>query len=774
MSIFKKLFKKDKERFKIPKSVQQAIPIETAYTDGVFQVGKKRYSKTYRFTDINYSVASDEDKRDMFLDYSAFLNSFDDEATTKITINNRVVNKTDLERGLLIPYRQDNLDGYRREYNEMLMDKAASADSIVQEKYITVTVEKNDIEEAKAYFSRIETDFTARLKKLDSKLIDLSANDRLHILHDFYRNGEDEAFDFDLKQTDRKGHDFKDSICPDSFEFKRDYFRIGDKYGRVIFLSDYASGISDKFVSKLTSLNRNLMLSIDISPVPAHEAVKNVEKTLLGVNTEITNWKRKQTSNGNYGADVPYDMAARKEKVEDLLNDINDRDQRMFMCVLTMVITADSMEQLNIDTKQVMMTAQSENCQMGKLTFQQYEGLRTVLPIGSCEIECKRTLTSESLAVLMPFRVQDIRHNNGIYYGINPISKNLILINRAELLNGNGFILGVPGGGKSFTAKGEIVEQMLAGKADIIIIDPEREYSPLVRAMNGEVIPISATSPYHINALDINKDYDESANPITLKSQFIMSLCQQIMGNLDTNPKHQSIIDSCARKIYREYINNGYKGTPPTLVDFRNELIKRTEPEAKDLALALELFTEGSLNTFAQNTNVDTDNRLICYDILDLGKQLMPIGMLVILDSILNRITANRAKGKKTYIFIDEIYLLFEYEYSANFLFTLWKRVRKYGAYATGITQNVEDLLQSHTARSMLANSELIVMLNQASTDRVELAKLLNISEEEMKYITNVDAGHGLLKIGSSLVPFENKFPHNSLYKLMSTKPGEA
>ena len=392
MSLFKKLFKKDKKRFKIPKSVQQAIPIETAYTDGVFQVGKKRYSKTYRFTDINYSVASDEDKRDMFLDYSAFLNSFDDEATTKITINNRVVNKTDLERGLLILYRQDNLDGYRREYNEMLMDKAASADSIVQEKYITVTVEKNDIEEAKAYFSRIETDFTARLKKLESKLIDLSANDRLHILHDFYRNGEDEAFDFDLKQTDRKGHDFKDSICPDSFEFKRDYFRMGDKYGRVIFLRDYASGISDKFVSKLTSLNRNLMLSIDISPVPAHEAVKNVEKTLLGVNTEITNWKRKQTSNGNYGADVPYDMAARKEKVEDLLNDINDRDQRMFMCVLTMVITADSMEQLNIDTKQVMMTAQSENCQMGKLTFQQYEGLRTVLPIGSCEIECKSCL----------------------------------------------------------------------------------------------------------------------------------------------------------------------------------------------------------------------------------------------------------------------------------------------------------------------------------------------------------------------------------------------
>ena len=420
------------------------------------------------------------------------------------------------------------------------------------------------------------------------------------------------------------------------------------------------------------------------------------------------------------------------------------------------------------------MTAQGENCQMGKLTFQQYEGLRTVLPIGQCEIESKRTLTSESLAVLMPFRVQDIRHNNGIYYGLNPISKNLILINRAELLNGNGFILGVPGGGKSFTAKGEIFAEVLAGQADIIIIDPEREYSPLVKALGGEVIPISANSDFHINALDMNKDYDESANPIALKSQFIMSLCQQIMGNMDVNAKHRSIIDNCAINVYKDFIANGYRGKAPTLVDFRNELIKRSEDEAQDMALALELFTEGSLNTFAQPTNVDTDNRLICYDILDLGKQLMPIGMLVILDSILNRVTSNRARGKKTYIFIDEIYLLFEYEYSANFLFTLWKRVRKYGAYATGITQNVEDLLQSHTARSMLSNSELIVMLNQASTDRLELAKLLGISDEEMKYITNVDAGNGLIKIGSSLVPFENKFPHNSLYKLMSTKPGES
>lgn len=339
----------------------------------------------------------------------------------------------------------------------------------------------------------------------------------------------------------------------------------------------------------------------------------------------------------------------------------------------------------------------------------------------------------------------------------------------------NSFILGVSGGGKSFAAKGEIINQVLSSDADIIIIDPEREYSQLVNAMGGEVINISATSDNHINAMDMNKDYGDGANPVILKSEFIMSLCEQLIGGTNLGAKQKSIIDRCTASVYRSYQQNDYQGHIPTLQDFRAELLQQDEPEAKELALAIELFTHGSLNTFAKQTNVDTNNRLICYDILDLGKQLMPIGMLVVLDSILNRITQNRAKGKNTFIFIDEIYLLFQHEYSANFLFTLWKRVRKYGAYASGITQNVDDLLQSHTARTMLANSEFIIMLNQASTDRLELAKLLNISDLQMSYITNVEAGHGLIKVGSSLVPFANKFPKNTkLYKLMTTKPGEA
>lgn len=374
----------------------------------------------------------------------------------------------------------------------------------------------------------------------------------------------------------------------------------------------------------------------------------------------------------------------------------------------------------------------------------------------------------------MPFRVQEISHKHGIYYGQNAISKNMIVADRKQLMNGNSFIVGVSGSGKSFAGKNEIVNLMLAGDADVILVDPEREYSSLVKAMGGEVIHISATSQNHINAMDLNKEYGDGANPVILKSEFVLSLCEQLIGGQNLGAKQKSIIDRCTAKVYWDYQSNGYVGEPPTLQDFHEELMQQPEPEAKELALAIELFTKGSLNTFAKHTNVDTNNSLICYDILDLGKQLMPIGMLVVLDSILNRITRNRAKGRKTFIIIDEIYLLFQHEYSANFLFTLWKRVRKYGAYCTGITQNVEDLLQSHTARTMLANSEFLIMLNQAPTDKHELAKLINISDEQMSYITDVNPGCGLIKVGSALVPFENKFPRNTkLYRLMSTKPGE-
>lgn len=768
------LLKQDKERFVVPRGVQDVIPIKAIYDDGIFQVGRDKFSKTYKFSDINYAVASREDKEAMFLEYSELLNSLDSGATTKITINNRRLNRANFEKTILLPLKGDALDEYREEYNRMLLEKATGANAIIQEKYITISVCKKNVEEARNYFARVGADLIAHFGRLGSKCVELEPDERLRIFHDFYRAGEETEFRFDIKETRRKGHDFKDFICPDSMEFTGDYFKIGERYGRVLFLREYASYIKDSMVAEMTDLNRNLMMSIDVIPVPTDEAVREAESRLLGVETNATNWQRRQNANNNFSAQLPYDIEQQRKEMKEFLDDLTTRDQRMMFTVLTMVHTADTKEQLDNDTEALLTTARKHLCQFGVLKFQQLDGLNTAMPFGVRKIESFRTLTTESLAVFIPFRVQDICHTNGVYYGQNVISKNMIIADRRQLLNGNEFILGVSGGGKSFTAKGEVINQVLAGNADIIIIDPEREYSPLVRALGGEIINISATSPTHINAMDMNREYGDGANPVILKSEFIMSLCEQLIGGNNLGAVQKSIIDRCTASVYRTYQQNNYTGEVPTLQDFRAELLKQSEPEAQEIALAIELFTNGSLNTFAKKTNVDTDNRLICYDILDLGKQLMPIGMLVVLDSILNRITQNRAKGKNTFIFIDEIYLLFQHEYSANFLFTLWKRVRKYGAYATGITQNVDDLLQSHTARTMLANSEFIVMLNQASTDRLELAKLLNISDTQLSYITNVDAGHGLIKVGSSLVPFANKFPKNTkLYKLMTTKPGE-
>jgi hypothetical protein len=767
-----RILKQERERLAIPRGVQNMIPIRRIWTDGIFLVGNK-YTKSFRFTDINYAVASREDKEAMFLAYSEVLNSLDSGATTKITIINRRLNRADFEKTLLLLHKGDGLDDLRDDYNDMLLDKATAGSGIVQERYITISVLKRDVDEARAYFSRIGADISTHLSHLGSHCIELDADARLKLLHEFYRPGEEESFRFDLAETARKGHSFKDYICPDSFSFRKDYFEMGKTFGRALFLKEYASYIKDSMVAELCDLGRNLMLSIDIIPIPTDEAVREIENRLLGVETNITNWQRRQNQNNNFSAVIPFDMEQQRKESREFLDDLVTRDQRMMFCTITLLHTAGSTEQLDFDTESLMTTARKHLCQLAPLNYQQADGLNTALPIGQRKINAMRTLTTESTAVFLPFRAQEVAMPGGIYYGTNIISRNLIIADRKQLLNGNSMIFGVSGSGKSVIAKQEIIKLMLATDDDIIVIDPEREYSALVDTFGGQIINISATSPNHINAMDMNAEYGDGKNPVILKSEFVLSLCEQLIGN-DLGAKQKSLIDRCTVNVYHEYKQSNYTIDPPTLKDFREELLRQSEPEAAELALAIELFTDGSLSTFAKQTNVDVNNRLICYDILDLGKQLQPIGMLVVLDSILNRITQNRAKGRSTFIVIDEIYLLFQHEYSANFLFTLWKRVRKYGAFCTGITQNVDDMLQSHTARTMLANSEFLVMLNQASTDRIELAKLLNISDLQLSYITNVDVGQGLLKVGSSLVPFSNQFPRNTqLYRLMTTKPGE-
>lgn len=771
----KKISSAEQEQFVLPKSVQDMIPIKTLYKDGVFKVGRK-YSKTFKISDINYRVASKDDQMEMFMSYCELLNTLDTGATTKITINNRRLNKSDFQKGILIDKKTDGLNDLRDEYNAMLMDKATGAsNNIVQEKYITISSEKKNADEAKKYFARIGSDLTSYLAKLSTKAKELSACERLRIFHDFYRIGEEANFHFDIAETMRKGHSFKDYICPDSMELTSDHIVIGDKFARVLYLREYASYIKDSMITELSDLPKNLMLSIDIVPIPTDEAIKEMNKKIMGVETNITRYQQKQNRNNNFSAVIPYDMEQMRKETKEFMSDLTTRDQRMMYATVTIIHVADSMAELNEDTESLISIGRKHLCEFSNLKYQQVEGLHTVLPFGVHKLPYKwRTLTTESTALLMPFATQEIQERGGTYYGQNAISKNMIIANRKNLLNGNGFILGVSGSGKSFSAKREVADIALSSDADIIIIDPENEFAPLVESFGGEVIKISAASKNHINAMDISADYGGDENPIILKSEFVLSLCEQLVGSGRLSAKEKSLIDRCTASVYRNYVNNNYEGTPPTLQDFHAELKKQNEAEAHDLALAIELFTNGSLNTFAKQTNVNVNSRIVCYDIKELGKQLKTIGMLVVLDSIFNRITRNKELGKNTYLYIDEIYVLYANEYSANFLYELWKRVRKYGALCTGITQNISDLLVSQTACTMLANSEFLIMLNQAATDRFELAKLLNISDTQLSYITNADAGQGLLKVGGALVPFEDKFPKGTkLYKLMTTKFGE-
>ena len=761
------------ESDKIPTTVEQAIPIYDIAEDGICLVGRNLYSKAFRFSDINYATASKTDKEEMFLAYSEILNSFDSGATTKISIFNRRMSQTQFERNSLIPLCGDHLDRYRAEYNQILERNADLSSGMMQNKYLTITVSKPSLDEARSYFNRICAEYTALFAKLGSKLEEVDATERLRIYFDFFHHGNEEDFHYNPSLYEKRGYSFKDSVAPDSMEFRADYFKADGRFGRVLYLRDYANFIRASFIAELTDIDRGLILSIDANPITMDQAVKQSENKLLAVETNIANWQMKQNKNNNFSATVPYDMERQREESRDFLNDLVARDQRMIPALITLVHTADTKEQLDADTESIRQCARKHLCSLATLRWQQLEGLNTVLPYGAPKLSIRRTLTTESLAAFMPFRVQEVCHKNGVYFANNAISKNMIMINRSELLNGNSFITGVSGSGKSVLAKQEIINICLADKnADIIVIDPEREYRKICETFGGENIVVSAVSNNHVNAMDMNRDYGDGANPVTLKSEFMLSLCEQLMGSLD--PKQKSIIDRCTALVYRDYLLGGCTGNIPTLKNFRELLLLQPEPEAKEIALSLELFTNGSLDTFANETNVNTNSRFICYDIRELGKQLMPLGMLVVLDSILNRITANKAQGKKTYIFIDEIYLLFKHEYSANFLFALWKRVRKYGAYITGITQNMEDLLENYTARIMLANSELVVMLNQAATDREQLAELMGISELQMSYITGVEAGHGLVKIGASLVPFVNRIPKDTkLYSLVTTKPGE-
>ena len=764
----------EKDSFRIPHSVQQSIPIRRIYTDGIWQVGQK-YSKTWRFSDINYAASSLDDRRSIFRSYGAVLNSLPTDATAKITIINRRLNPVDFQRTMLMPECSDGLDYYRGEYNQIILDKAAESNNLVQEKYITLSIGLRKIEQTRAYFRRVDTNLSASFGRLDSGAYAISCADRLRLLHDFFRPGEEASFRFDLSANIKRGIDFRDLICPDGLQFRAGYFEMGSKFGRVLFMRDYASFISDEMIKDLSDFSRNLLLSIDILPIPTEEAVREVQSRILGVETDITRWQQRQNRQNNFTATVPYDLEQMRTESKDLLEDLTARDQRLMFACVTLVHIADSLEQLDADTQTLQSIAQEKLCGFSVLRYQQEDGLNTVLPYGLRRIHALRTLTTESCAVLMPFRAQEIQDPGGLYYGVNAISKNLLICDRKRLISPHAFYLGVSGSGKSVAMKNSIANVALSTNDDIIICDPEAEYYPLVRRLHGQVIRISPTSTQYVNPMDINLNYSEDDSPLALKSDFILSLCELVIGGKEgLQPVDKTVIDRAVRNVYRPFLADPDPEKMPILGDLYNELLKQPEPEAARIAAALELYVSGSLNVFNHRTNVELNNRLVCFDIKQLGKQLKKLGMLIVQDQVWNRVTVNRAERKSTRYFMDEFHLLLKEEQTAAYSVEIWKRFRKWGGIPTAITQNVKDLLASREVENIFENSDFVLMLNQAAGDRAILAKQLNISPQQMKYVTHTEAGEGLIFYGNVVLPFVDRFPKDTeLYRVMTTKPEE-
>ena len=759
----------ERVRIKIPRSVQKSIPIRRIYTNGIWEVGNK-HSRSWKLTDVNYIAASPETQGSIFKAYCAAINSLPTDATAKITIVNHRLNPAEFERRILLPYKNDWLDHYRELSNKIVRDRAAQSNNLVQERFVTLSIPQRKIEESKAYFRRAGANLHKTFSRLDSGLVPAKNYDRLRILHDFFRPGYERYFDYDDYRFMKDGKDFRDLICPESISFKRNHFEFGNKFGRVLFLRTYASFLTDDLISDLSEYARDLILSIDMIPIPTDEAVREVESIILGVDTDITRWQQRQNSKNNFTAEVPRTMEQKRENSRGFMDDLTQNDQRMIFSLITIVHTADSLEELDADTESLIAIGKEHLCDISSARFQQEDGLNTALPYGLRRLHALHTLTTESCAVAIPFRAQEIQDPGGLSYGINEVSRNPLVCDRKRLVSPHAFYLGISGSGKSMGMKHTIMNVALGTDDDIIIVDAEREYGTLARAFGGEVVEISPHSDHHINPLEIVSGYEDE-NPIAQKSELITSILEQQMANGSISGSYKSIIDRCTANIYKAYLKG--KAPAPLLTDWRNEVMRQPEPEARELALTAELITEGSLNVFAHSSDVDMSNRIVVLDLYEMGESLRPTALVVTLEAIQNRIMENRKRGRYTWVFLDEVYLYFKYHYSAEVLYRAWKRFRKYGGIMTAATQNVEECLTSDTARLMFANSEFLMLFNQAATDRTELSNLLHISETQMSYVTDVEPGHGLLRVSGAVIPFDCTIPQdNELYALMNTTPG--
>jgi len=748
------------------------------FKDGICRVNDKLYNKTIQFYDINYQLAQNEDKTSIFENYCDFLNYFDSTVGVQLSFLNQIADVDEFNKLLEISEQEDDFNNIRREYTDMLKNQLAKGNNgLVKTKYITFGIEAESIKEAKPKLERIETDIISNFKTMGVTANSMNGSERLQIMHRCFNPDGREKFKFSWDLLPQSGLSVKDFIAPSSFDFtKGNSFKMSGKYGAVSFVQILASEMSDRMLADFLNIEHNITLSIHLQSVNQNKAIKTVKRKITDLDKMKMEEQKKAFRNG-YDIDImPSDINTFGKEAKNLLNDLQSRNERLFMATILIMNTADTKRKLDNIIFQEQGIAQKYNCQLKRLDYQQEDGLMACVPIGINDIEIKRGLTTSSTAVFVPFTTQELfQSGDALYYGLNALSNNMILCDRKQLKNPNGLILGTPGSGKSFSAKREIANAFLTTTDDIIICDPEAEYFPLVNRLHGQVVKISPTSSQFINPLDINLNYSEDENPLALKSDFILSLCELIVGGkAGLEPIEKTIIDRCVRLVYREYLANPDTAEMPILQDLYDMMLKQTEPEAQRIATALEMYVKGSLNVFNHRTNVDMNNRLICFDIKELGKQLKKLGMLVVQDCVWNRVTVNRAEHKSTRYYIDEFHLLLKEEQTAAYSCEIWKRFRKWGGIPTGLTQNVKDLLASREIENIFENSDFIYMLNQAGGDRQILAKQLNISPHQLSYVTNSGAGEGLIFYGNVIIPFVDKFPMDTeLYRIMTTKPEE-
>ena len=764
---------------KTPETAQQTIPYQRMYPDGVCRVTDRFFTKSIQFQDINYQLAQNEDKTAIFDGWCDFLNYFDSSIHFQFSFLNLSVSMESFEQSIYIPAQNDAFDDIRNEYADMLRNQLAKGNNgLSKTKFITFGIEADDVRTAKSRLERIENDLLNSFKRLGVAAESQNGKDRLRLLHSIYHMDDHERFLFEWDWLPLSGLSTKDYIAPSSFEFKESRsFRMGRKICTGSFLQILAPELNDRMLADFLAMESSLIVNLHVQSIDQAAAIKTIKRKITDLDRMKIEEQKKAVRSG-YDMDIiPSDLATYGGEAKKLLQDLQSHNERMFLLTFLVMNTADTKQQVENNVFQAQGIAQKYNCSLVRLDFQQEKALNSSLPIGLNQIEIQRGLTTSSTAIFVPFTTQELFQNDceALYYGLNALSNNLIMVDRKALKNPNGLILGTPGSGKSFAAKREIANAFLLTQDDITICDPEGEYSPLVERLKGQVIKISPTSGHFINPMDINLNYSEDENPLSLKSDFILSLCELIVGGREgLQPIEKTVIDRSVRLVYQTYLSDPRPENVPILGDLHRALMGQQEKESRHIATALEIYVTGSLNVFNHRTNVDIQNRLVCFDIKELGKQLKKLGMLIVQDQVWGRVTANRAEGKCTRYYMDEFHLLLKEEQTATYSVEIWKRFRKWGGIPTGITQNVKDLLSSREIENIFENSDFIYMLNQAGGDRQILAKQLNISPHQLSYVTHSGEGEGLLFYGNVILPFSDHFPKDTeLYRIMTTKPSE-